>query len=350
MGKTDKRTLFNSWRLLAFLLITAIAASIGYGLKLAANPGVEAKQFAAQPPLALDFYASNADTSLSLHLFIYNSDSETVSLRAIIPNGGPGYVLMLSSIPDQKGVLHRLTPLADAARRAQITAPYDNYYEYVITRTVRIPDSITEGYKSYTSVDVSFHFASSKVIEGTHAASYGHLPSIDALYQALPFQDNYPCIVGELGASADVSHIYVDPYGFICRPGYDNSYNDKYAYYPAQISIFYPAQVATAEVLTKVASIFKTGEVNYISPSGNLDGDSFVWQSNSNLEPIFEVTDQDAVQAENNDAFLAGIAFAVAGGAAIAAVQEVPKRRRKPDSRYTQPLAYFFMRRMKPRR
>lgn len=333
MAKKDKRTLLNSWRLLVFLLITAIAVGVGYYLKSAANPGTESKQFAGQPPLALDFYASNPHTSLSLRLFIHNSDSETVSVQAEIPNGGPGYVLMLSSIPDQESELHHLTPPTDAARRSKISSPYDSYYEYVIKRNAAIPGSTTESYSSYTLVEIAFYFASSKVIDNTNAASYGHLPSIDTLYQALPFQDNYPCIVGELNTFADVSHIYIDPYGYICRPGYNNSYNDKYAFYPAQVSIFYPAQVSTAEILTGVAPIFKTEEVNYINPSGNLDGNSYVWQSNLNLEPIFEVTDQDAVQAENNDAFLAGIAFGVAGGAAIGVVQEVPKRRRKSDSK-----------------
>ena len=330
MAKKDKRTLFDSWRLLLFLLITAIAASIGYHLKSAANPGIESKQFAGQPPLALDFYASNSDASVSLKLFIHSSNSETVSVQAKIPNGGPGYVLMLSSIPDKMGYLHHLMPPTDTAESPQITSPYDGYYEYVINRNPNIVDSETESYTSYTLVDATFYFASSKIIENTNAASYGHLPSVDALYQALPFQDNYPCIVGELKAFANVSQIYIDPYGFICKPGYNNSYNDKYADYPAQISVFYPAQVSTAEILTGVALIFKTEEVNYINPSGNLDGDDFVWQSNSNLEPIFEVTDQDAVQDESNDAFLAGIAFAVAAGAAIALVQAVPKRKRKP--------------------
>jgi hypothetical protein len=332
MAKKDKRILFDSWRLLLFLLIAVIAASIGYYLKSAANPGVESKQFAGQSPLALDFYASNPDASVSLQLFIDNSDSETLYVAAKIPNGGPGYVLMLASIPDQFGYLHHLTPPTDRALSTQISWPYDSYYEYVIKRTTLIPDSSYESYNNYTLVNIPFYFASGKVIENTNAASYGHLPSIDSLYQALPFQDTYPCIVGKLDASADVSQIYIDPHGPICQPGDDNSYNWSNTFEDphAQAAFFYPAQVSTAEILTGVAATFKTEEVNYINPSGNIDGDSFVWQSNSNLEPIFEVTNQDAVQDESNDAFLAGIAFAVAAGAAIAAVQAVPKRKRKP--------------------
>lgn len=324
MAKKAERTLFKGWRPLAFLLIAAVAISFGLHLKSAANPGTESKQFASQPPLALDFYVSNTDMSLSVQLFIYQmkrSDSESVFVQAQIPNGETGYILMLSSMPDQDGQLHRLTPSPDAAILGHISQPYDSYYANVIKFSNA---TLTQPENNFSIETASFK--SSKIIESTNASSYGHLPSIDALYQALPYQDIFPCILGELNASGDVSDMIIDPVGDSCVPDRKNS------------GAFYPARVSVAEILTGIAPIIKTEEVNYINPSGNIDGDSYVWQSDSDLEPIFEVTDQDAIQAESDDAFLAGVAFGVVGGAALAAVQELPgalnvrRRSRKPNS------------------
>jgi hypothetical protein len=194
----------------------------------------------------------------------------------------------------------------------KLAKPYNGYFftEVKVSRATAL--QVADNF----SVEGIF-FRSSKVVEATNASSYGHLPSVDALNVALAYQDSYPYVLGELNASGNVSHIVVDPSGLYPANSKDNE-------------VFYPAQVSAAEILTGAAPMFKTEQVDYINPSGNITGNNYVWQdSNTELEPIFEVTDQNRVQAESDDAFLAGIAFGVAGGAAIAVLQEVHRRRRK---------------------
>lgn len=334
MAKDNRWIKFESWRLPVFILITAATASLGFYLKSAADPGAESKQFASQAPLTLDFYVSNPDMSLSIQLFIYQMNhSDKVSVFVQVPNNDNGDILALSSLPDQGGQLHRLTPPKEAPYVAHIGQPYISYYANVLKNASAVPQQIENNF----SVE-EFDFTTSKVIDNTDSSSYGHLPSINALYDAIPYQDEAPCILSNVNSAGRISKIYIDPYGTVCLhvPGR----GIEGAFFPT-------TQVSTAEVLTGIAPEFKTEEVNYINPPGDIDGGDYVWESASSLEPIFELTNQDAIQAESNNGFMAGIAFGVAGGAAVAVVQEIPRRKRKSTSRYTRPLAYFFMLRLR---
>lgn len=330
MVKINKLIKSNNLRFYIIVLIAAATTSFGFHLKSAADPGAESKQFASKPPLDLNFYVSNPHMSLSIQLFIYqmkHSDLVDVFVQATVPNNETGDILTLSDVADGEGQLHRLTPPPDI-NRGHIGQPYDSYYANILKNVETIPAQIENNF----SVE-EFDFRTSKVIESTNASTYGHLPSINALYEAIPYQDIDPCIVSTLNSSGKLSHIIIDPYGTECLFG-------------KLKGAFYPTKASTAQILTGIAPEFKTKEVNYINPPGNIYGDNYVWESNSPLEPIFQLTDQDAIKGESNNDFLAGIFFAVAGGAAIAIVQEFKIRRRKPTSKYTKPLAYFFMRRL----
>jgi hypothetical protein len=246
-------------------------------------------------------------------------------VQAASPNGGTGSILMLSSIPQYHSRTPRLTPPPpNEVKNAfpQINQkPYNRYY----FTEVQLPKG---GYVSTFANGGSIivaDFQTSKVIEGTNASSYGHLPSVNALGYAIQYQtlNPYILILGENNASGHLAHIIVGPYNDNPPPREVNGNS----------GIFYPARSSVTEVLTGVATILKTEQVDYISPSGNMVGDNYRWQGSGDLEPIFKVTNQDAVQTESNNAFLAGIAFGVAGGAAIAVIQEVPKRKRKSDPR-----------------
>ena len=333
MAEKNRRISSDNWRLPVLVLITAAAAGLGFHLKSAADPGTESKQFASKPPLDLDFYVSNPHMSLSLQLFIRQgkrSDVAEVFVEATVPDHETGEILTLSNIPDGEGQLHRLTPAPDA-NRGHISRPYNGYYGNVLRKVETISSEIENNF----AIE-QFNFTIAKVTESTDASFYGHLPSVNSLYEAVVYQDVAPCIAGEFNSSGKLSHIVIDPYGTECLFGPD--YDVK--------GMYYPIKVSTAEILPEVGPEFKTDEVNYINPPGNIDGDSYVWQSNSTLEPIFKLTDQDAVQTESDNGFLAGIFFGVAGGAAIAVVQEAKKRSRGPTLKYTKPLAYFFMRRL----
>jgi hypothetical protein len=322
MAEKDEQTQFNGLQFLMLLLITVVAVGIGIHFKSAADPGTESKQFASQPPLTLDFYVSNPDISLKVQIYIYqmkDADKETVTAQAKIPRGETGSILMLSSLPQEGGQTPRLTPPPPSdvtnASADMNQKPYDSYYY------TEVPLPNGQGTAANGFSDLVAYFKSSKTTENTNASSYGHLPSVDALGRDISYQtlNPYVLILGERNASGKLSHIVVGPYA-----DYVPSYN-------ANSGVFYPTNTSVAETLTGVAATLQKEQIDYISPSGNILGHNYVWQSVADLEPIFKVTNQDAIQEENNDAFLAGIAIGVAGGAAIAVIQAVPKRRRKPD-------------------
>lgn len=94
------------------------------------------------------------------------------------------------------------------------------------------------------------------------------------------------------------------------------------------------------EVIDNMVPALKNEQIDYTIPSVDSGSDiDYIWHSNgiSGLEPIFKATNLDAVDSQNQAAFISGIAFGVAGAAAIAVVQELPKdpshkRRRKSPS------------------
>jgi hypothetical protein len=65
-------------------------------------------------------------------------------------------------------------------------------------------------------------------------------------------------------------------------------------------------------------------QVVYSIPSADVNGDiDYEWHSVG--EPTFKATDPDAIDSQNQAAFISGIAFGVAASAALAFVGELPK-------------------------
>jgi hypothetical protein len=72
-----------------------------------------------------------------------------------------------------------------------------------------------------------------------------------------------------------------------------------------------------------------------MTPPGQINGANYSWRASDNsLEPIFQFTNPDAVDAQSNDAFLSGIFFGIAGAAAIALLQELPESLSRPSLRF----------------
>jgi hypothetical protein len=112
-----------------------------------------------------------------------------------------------------------------------------------------------------------------------------------------------------------------------------------------------PQKISYTEFLNYINLGLRNEQIQYMNPAADSSGgstpysaDSYIWRSNSifGLEPIFKSTNPETIDSQNQDAFVSGIAFGVAGAAAIAVVQELPEelsipawlprrnRRRKP--------------------
>jgi hypothetical protein len=80
-------------------------------------------------------------------------------------------------------------------------------------------------------------------------------------------------------------------------------------------------------VLAGAQSTLAHARIDSILPAnGSLQGDSYVWQGASSLEPTITATNISAAESQSTFAFAAGVAFAIAAAAFIAFVQEVPKK------------------------
>jgi hypothetical protein len=97
---------------------------------------------------------------------------------------------------------------------------------------------------------------------------------------------------------------------------------------------FVPANISDQAVLelTATQSRLIDYKQDQVDPSnGSFENGNFVWTGTGYVEPTVQLSDPGSDQARTNDAFLAGVALAVAGAAVIAFLQELPQRRRKQE-------------------
>jgi hypothetical protein len=97
-------------------------------------------------------------------------------------------------------------------------------------------------------------------------------------------------------------------------------------------SFFNPANLSDQALLelTSTQSRLIDYKLDQVNPTnGSFENGNFVWRGTGYIEPTLALSDPNSDQARSSDAFLAGVAFAVAAAAFIAFVQELPERRRK---------------------
>lgn len=94
----------------------------------------------------------------------------------------------------------------------------------------------------------------------------------------------------------------------------------------SQDDLYWWTTTQVTEVLSGAQSSLANARIDSIvPPDGTLEGDSYVWEGASSLEPSISATNIDATESQSNYAFLAGIFFATSAAAAIAFVQELPE-------------------------
>ncbi len=191
-----RQTLFKGWRPVALLLIAAMTSGIGFHFKSLADPGVESKTFARQPPLVIDVFLTNPAipvrviADIESGTFIRNIQ---VQVQASRPYKN-GSILILSSIsPSAEGFvllspppLNRLLPEEKSGQR-----PIDGYYAAVFPVCPPCGRGVIQkiGLGSFRP----------DMFESTNASLYGHLPSIGTIDTTYPanVQRIYPAVLGE---------------------------------------------------------------------------------------------------------------------------------------------------------
>ena len=165
----------------------------------------------------------------------------------------------------------------------------------------------------------------------TKDSIYGSLPSIEGI-NSPQIQSYSPPLLAELNDAHDIRDITPFPTSDLNKPpSQPSSYTTPHGGSPELFWI--PKRFSVTETLGLAAQIFRNNEINYITPPGELIGDTYVWHANTALEPDFKVSNEDALANESNAAFLSGIFFGIAGAALIALIQEVPKESYRRISR-----------------
>jgi hypothetical protein len=84
---------------------------------------------------------------------------------------------------------------------------------------------------------------------------------------------------------------------------------------------------SVTEEIEDIVSVLSNDQIDYMNPPTTASASNYQWNFTGccSLEPVFKMTDPTATDCQNKNAFVSGIAFGVAGAAAIAVVQELPK-------------------------
>jgi len=303
---------------LVLIIIILFAAVIaGFYFKSHANPGTEPASFRSQPPQYLNVYETNPQIPLTvtveLEQYTYLSPiklqaqgltyfNETVAVTAKSASAIPPGTIMITS---------SAVPNAGPGSPPEKTIPVKNQSA---TQRFVVPVSLFRD-TSLTWSGVAF-FVPIPVIFQDNGSVFGHLPSVGAF--EFP-EGRPPSLLAEYERrTGQLRQVIINPVNTspIAIPG------DRGA-------LFYgPNNISYTETLHNIVPVLRNEQIDYTIPSmtasGNID---YVWHSTGccGLEPAFKVTDPAAVDSQNQAAFTSGIAFGVAGGAAIAVVQTLPK-------------------------
>lgn len=343
VARESLRSTFKHRRPIMFLGILLIALSVGFYFHSDSNPGTEPAAFRDQPPQYINVYETKPQIPITVTVtlgqgfFSVNYDRyispiklqaggftgfyEVVAVQAdAAGSGGPGTIILTSSSRPLTG-----RAAADAGEIPPPSAPGrgTGHSGPIFRFAVPVPLIKVQGNTWLGSVA----FGSVPIIFQDNGSIFGHLPSVGAYDYLRPPTD---CLeAGYDRRTGQLKKVASGPFGVGIPAG---ERTESFGC-PYNISHY-------TEVIDNMVPALKDEQIDYTIPSVNSGGDiDYTWNSNgiSGLEPIFKATNPDAVDSQNQAAFISGIAFGVAGAAAIAIIQELPKdpgfkRRRKSPS------------------
>ncbi len=324
-------TLLKGWRALAFLLIVLIVGSYAFHYKALSDPGSESKQLANHAPQEIDFLVSNRNISMDVNVVAGYPQEPPRSPSA------PGLVFVTANF-HMPSYVKSATVLMLTNNSTKVSASAPGITESYSSRIENVPPQQGEqpisGYYASTimisakgaqspgAFAIGIFFEKTD-LEQTNAYLYGHLPAIGTIDLSLNSPQIYSAVLAESYKNAPYRIRDIALIDFP-SPGYSTPYGG-----PGKV-FWPPAKLSITETEPNLAPMIADQQINYMNPTAQVDGQDYVWRGSTYLEPVFQATNEDALQSESNYAFLSGVLFGIAGAAAIAFVQEIPDTFNKP--------------------
>jgi uncharacterized membrane protein len=326
------RSIFRPLRLMMIIFILLAAAAVGFYFKSQANPGTEPSSFSSQPPQYINVFETNAGipvaVTVTLEQFTYLSPiklqpegftdfTEEVSVTASpARSASPGIIMITSSVAPQLNPGKKPTPVENRTGPEKFVAQVP---------LIQDPGGTWSGIVDFGSIPIIF---------GSKGSVFAHLPSVGALEHP---EGDPPSLFAEYnGTTGQLREATIQP--FLNPLSNANMFDpSSYVTIPGDHGeLFYgPGNISYTETLHNIVPVLGNQQIDYVVPSMNISGDiDYVWNSTGccGLEPIFKEINPDAVDSQSQAAFYSGIAFGVAGGAAMALVQEIPEQRKRKSS------------------
>ncbi len=314
--------ILKRWRPLMFFIIFVIALVVGFYYKSQAAPGTETLKHKTMPPQTINVYVSNsASVQVEVEISPNSSGQYTAEALTFIVKSAALHphlkILITSSL--QSGSFSRLL----SARRAPHRQRY--YEELAMERARRrlLINPITGDYTFYAQ----FHLPN--VLQESRGTIFGHLPAVE-------IADGGPTgyLLAQMTKRGSIRYVIYNPQSSeSTAPG---ALPPNISPHGGPMKWFYsPVSLSISESISDILPLLRGDQITYMTPPAKLQQANYTWQSNGELEPSFEATDPGAADARSNASFTSGIAFGVAGAAAIALVQELPREiRRRGRSRH----------------
>ena len=306
-----------------FLIILLVALSFGFYFHSNANPGAEPPMFRGKPSQYINVYEANALVPITVTVALGQGDfspnydrytspielfaqgftgfREMVKITAGL--GNPGTVILTSSTRPLASFAGEILPAVGRGTGRSAT---------MFRFAVQVPFIGGEGFVSFDSIPIIYQ---------DNGSTFGHLPSVGAYDYLRPPTS---CLeVGYDRRTGQLKNVASDLLGSSATiPAGERRESFGCPFNPSSYT----------EVIDHIVPWLKNEQIDYMSPPLNGASDvDYAWQSNSidGLAPIFKATDPNAVDSQNQAAFISGIVFGVAGAAAIAIVQELPKESKR---------------------
>jgi hypothetical protein len=315
-----------SWHPVMFLVILLVAAIVGFHFESNAKPGAAPSSFIKQPPQYINVYEANPLVPLTVSVLMenkvylapvslraqgYTNFSENVDVTATSPRSvPPGTVMIMSSTAPSPEFGNPSAPIKNRSIMAgfavQVQLSWDG--------------KTWSGVASFGSIPIIFQ---------DNGSTFGHLPSFGAF--EFPEGDT-PTLLAEYDrGTGKLRTAIFGPAQKNSNLGLGNP--SSYDVLPGDRGeIFWgpggPDNISYTETLHNIVPALRNEQMVYSIPSEDINGDiDYEWHSAGccGLEPTFKATDPEAADSQNQAAFISGIAFGVAGSAAIAVVGELPK-------------------------
>jgi hypothetical protein len=329
-----RRSIFRYLRPILILGILLLAVIVGCDAKSHANPGAEPSSFRKQqPPQYINVYETNPQIPITVTITLGQGFLSPNYLRYEGPTelrmrGFTGFSEEVNVTAKPTGsvtqedimITSSTRPLTGRVAAIAGSAPP------IVFRLGKAPRGLTSivhaerfAIPLLNTLGGSVFFDSVPIIFQDNGSTFGHLPSVGTY--SSPLHPPTSCL--EAGFDRRTGQLKnVVPFFFsVPIPAGERTE-----------SFGCPFHSSYTEIIQNIVPALKNEQIDYMNPLVNsTSGVDYIWHSDSTfgLDPIFKATDPNAVDSQNQAAFISGIAFGVAGAAAIAVVQELPKERRR---------------------